>query len=81
MRYLTLSGLVNPIESRVCKKKHKIISTHLLTVLTISVITAIEQKKRSREAPEPVHKTENEMLPKAADKQGGKNHADQKQFI
>ena len=26
---------------------HKIISTHLLTVLTISVITAIEQKRRA----------------------------------
>ena len=45
------------------------ISTHLLTVLTISVITAIEQKKRNRKTPEP------ELY---SEKSGGKDDVDQK---
>ncbi len=42
---------VKPVKSRKIGTSqffHKIVSTHLLTVLTISVITAIEQKKRNR---------------------------------
>ena len=50
-------------------KKIKKISTHLLTVLTISVITAIEQKKRNRKTPEPESYSE---------KSGGKDDVDQK---
>ena len=62
----------NPCEARKIKASqilHKIISTHLLTVLTISVITAIEQKKRNRKTPEPESYSE---------KSGGKDDVDQK---
>ena len=42
----------NPCEARKIKASqilHKIISTHLLTVLTISVILQLEQRKRDKE--------------------------------
>ena len=43
----------NPCEARKIKASqilHKIISTHLLTVLTIRAIVQIEQRKRDKES-------------------------------
>lgn len=43
-----MKSLANPVKITVCKKNIQIISTHLLTVLTTSVIVRLEQRKKRK---------------------------------